>query len=118
MSDACGRFVREYERRYAEGAEEAVRKNLLVQSHRFVSSGNRQGATAQLSVNFLCDRLDAELAELRGVQPADEMRRAERFPHPRRQLAAAEDTLPRQFDWRPRGAVSPVRCKNRMNSSS
>ncbi|KPJ14337.1 Digestive cysteine proteinase 1 [Papilio machaon] len=26
-------------------------------------------------------------------------------------LAAAEDALPRHFDWRPRGAVSPVRCK-------
>ncbi|XP_068625233.1 uncharacterized protein [Battus philenor] len=102
-------FVQEYERRYADGAEEAVRKNVLMQYHRFVASGNREGATVQLGVNFLCDRLDAELAELRGVVPAAELRRAERFPHGPRQLAAADDVLPRQFDWRSRGAVSPVR---------
>lgn len=95
-----------------DNTEEAVRKNLIMQSHRFVSSGNREGATAELGVNFLCDRLDAELDELRGVVPDAEMRRAEKFPHSRRQLTAAEDALPKEFDWRPRGGVSPVRCKN------
>ncbi|CAK1590816.1 unnamed protein product [Parnassius mnemosyne] len=102
-------FVTEHERSYVDNTEEAVRKNIIMQSHRFVSSGNREGATVALGVNFLCDRLDGELDELRGVQPAAEMRKAERFPHSRRQLAAAEDALPKQFDWRPRGAVSPVR---------
>ncbi|CAH2056991.1 unnamed protein product, partial [Iphiclides podalirius] len=107
--DKLNEFVSEYERSYVDNTEEAVRKNLIMQSHRFVSSGNREGATAELGVNFLCDRLDAELDELRGVEPGAELRRAERFPHSRRQLSAAEDALPKQFDWRPRGGVSPVR---------
>lgn len=44
------RFKWTHRRQYWDEAEEAVRKNLMVQHSRFVSSGNRQGATFNMEV--------------------------------------------------------------------
>ncbi|CAH2212779.1 jg25633, partial [Pararge aegeria aegeria] len=43
--EAIEMFKTEYNRQYADGAEEALRKNLLLQHMRFTSAGNREGAT-------------------------------------------------------------------------
>ncbi|XP_050671316.1 uncharacterized protein LOC126969793 isoform X3 [Leptidea sinapis] len=107
--DKLKRFKTEFDRQYIDDKEEAVRKNLLMQHSRFTSSGNREGATVELGLNFLGDRLDVELESLMGVQLSQERFPAERFPHERRDLQRAEPRLPDKFDWRPRGAVSPVR---------
>ncbi|XP_045761802.1 uncharacterized protein LOC123865029 [Maniola jurtina] len=107
--EAIERFKAEYNRQYVDEAEEAMRKNLLMQHMRFTRSGNREGATFELGVNFLGDRLDAELDELLGVRAEPERELAEPFPHSRSDLRAADKALPERFDWRPRGAVSPVR---------
>lgn len=107
----CNRFTVEYERSYADSAEEAMRKNLFVQTERFVASGNRLGASFAMGRNFLADRLDAELQALLGVTLDDEHFAAEDFPHARHQLRDLEDQLPTEFDWRERGGVTPVRCK-------
>lgn len=102
----------EYNRQYIDNNEEALRKNLLIQHIRFIQSGNREGATFELGVNYLGDRLDDELQALLGVRAAAENIRAEQFPHSRASLQSEETRLPDRFDWRPRGAVSPVRCKS------
>lgn len=123
-----------------DDTEESVRKTLMVQHSRFVDSGNRQSSTFSmevsrraasnyprsrkspfanraslyLQVNYLGDRLQAELALLGGVTEEPEGLPAERFPHTRAQLVAMRASLPRAFDWRERGAVTHVRCKCRL----
>lgn len=64
-----------------------------------------------MQVNHLGDRLDAELEVLRGVREDVEALPSEPFPHTRAQLSASRGRLPREFDWRQRGAVTHVRSE-------
>ncbi|KAJ8718240.1 hypothetical protein PYW08_002477 [Mythimna loreyi] len=102
-------YKRKFGRVYADDVEEAVRKNILMQSSRHVASGNRQGASMELATNFLSDRLQVEQRVMLGVQEAPGQDPGAPFPHPRAELDALRGRLPRKFDWRERGAVTPVR---------
>ncbi|KAJ8714310.1 hypothetical protein PYW07_002535 [Mythimna separata] len=102
-------YKRKFGRVYADDVEEAVRKNILMQSSRHVAAGNRQGASMELATNFLSDRLQAEQRVMLGVQEAPEQDPGAPFPHARAELDALRGRLPRRFDWRERGAVTPVR---------
>lgn len=91
-----------------------MRKNLFVQHSRFINSCNREGGTFEVAVNFLGDRLDAELDVLLGTtfSDADESKIGdESTSSSAQETSNLEQKLPREFDWRPRGAVTPVRCK-------
>ncbi|CAH0717525.1 unnamed protein product, partial [Brenthis ino] len=115
-NEVLQRFKQEFNRQYIDNIEEAVRKNLLIQHSRFISSGNREGATFELGVNFLGDRLNDELENLLGVNLSAENIRAEHFPHNRSSVQSEEARLPNRFDWRPRGGVSPVRYQGSCSS--
>lgn len=81
---------------------------MLLQTRRFVSSGNRVGATFSVGTNYLSDWLNKERHQLLGALP--DAGGSEQFPYARQQLYAMERKLPAEFDWRERGAVTPVRC--------
>lgn len=105
------RYKRIYDRRYADDTEEAVRKNVLMQSLRYTASGNRQGASFELGTTFLSDRLRQEREVLLGAAEAPAPEPGEPFPYSRAQLDALRGRLPRSFDWRERGAVTHVRSE-------
>ncbi|XP_049879873.1 uncharacterized protein LOC126376492 [Pectinophora gossypiella] len=102
-------FVKEFERNY-DDKEAALRKTLLIESSRFIASCNRQSATFELGVNFLTDRLDAEIEVLLGAFFDDGSDKGGlTFPVGEGRLRSAEEKLPKEFDWRPRGGVTPVK---------
>ncbi|RVE41827.1 hypothetical protein evm_013530 [Chilo suppressalis] len=110
------KYTVEYERKYVDHVEAAIRKNLLTQTSRFVSAGNREGASFEMGLNFLSDRLQAEVEVLLGVTEDAEHTPSESFPHPRRELRDLADSLPDQFDWREEGGVSAVKHQDSCSS--
>ncbi|XP_061724090.1 counting factor associated protein D-like isoform X2 [Cydia pomonella] len=104
-------FKDQFKRNYLDPAEEAVRKNLLTQSTRFIEAGNRATSSFKMGVNFLADRLEEEISQLFGVREPEGLVEVGMvpFPYSETEVKTASDKLPEEFDWRKYGAVSPVR---------
>ncbi|XP_063629222.1 uncharacterized protein LOC134800671 [Cydia splendana] len=104
-------FKNQFKRKYLDPAEEAVRKNLLVQSSRFIEAGNRLCSGFKMAANFMADRLDDEINQLFGVEePPEGTSEPGLVPFPYSESEVKSIKLEDEFDWRPLGAVSPVRC--------
>lgn len=117
------KFKEQFDRKYADSTEESVRKNIFMQCSRFVFSGNRQSATFELEINFLGDRLLAEIQQLLGVNVEEGFLDSagyggdvEQFPHPEPVVRKLSRKLPKKFDWRPRGAVTDVKWQGSCQS--
>ncbi|KAJ0170400.1 hypothetical protein K1T71_013771 [Dendrolimus kikuchii] len=92
----------------------AVRKNLIMQSSRFVASCNRLGATFKTALNLFGDRLKVELEPLFGVvfSEIQQLLGVETVADGivrRGRAAADEKDLGENFDWSDNGAVTHVR---------
>ncbi|XP_061723828.1 uncharacterized protein LOC133530035 isoform X2 [Cydia pomonella] len=111
-------FKNQFKRKYLDPAEEAVRKNLLVKSSRFIEAGNRLASGFKMAANFLADRLDDEINQLFGVQePPVGASEPGLVPFPYTENEVKNIKLDDEFDWRPLGAVSPVRFQDTTCSS-
>lgn len=111
------RYVTNNARQYVDDVEWAVRKNLIMQTSRYVASSNRQGATFETELNLFGDRLKEELRPLLGVHsseveallPPDDFEAEGSVRRGRQTIAGRR--LPSRFDWRDVGGVSHVRCQ-------
>ncbi|KAI5631515.1 papain family cysteine protease domain-containing protein [Phthorimaea operculella] len=110
-------YTNEFDRTYADFKEEAVRKNLLTQRSRFINSCNREGAPFGVGHNLVSDRLDVEVKARSGAAfPAESKK-----DKPRPPLFKGENVdtskLPKEWNWRTKGAVSPVKEQTARCSS-
>lgn len=99
-----GHFKEKYNRQYGSEAEHEEREHNFVHNIRYVHSMNRAGHSFSLSVNYLADRSEAELAVMRGSKGKRTYRKAKPFPSEIRSVAT-----PDSIDWRLYGAVTPVK---------
>ncbi|XP_063542729.1 counting factor associated protein D-like [Cydia strobilella] len=111
-------FKKQFKRIYLDPAEEAVRKNLLVKSSRFIEAGNRLSSGFKMAANFMADRLDDEINQLLGFEaPPEGASEPGLVPFPYSENEVKSIKLDDEFDWRPLGAVSPVRFQDTTCSS-
>ncbi|KAJ2938973.1 hypothetical protein O0L34_g17788 [Tuta absoluta] len=109
------KFTKDFDRTYADADEEALRKNLLTQRTRFIASCNRQGATFSVGHNFLSDRLDEEISEILGVTFSAEAEN-NTLSFSSATGGSGSKQLPKEWDWRPKGAVSSVKSTEKLEA--
>jgi len=98
-------FHARHARTYLDDREHAQRRNHYRHNLRFIHSKNRAALSYRLAANHLADRSTDEIRSLRGYRYNHGERGS--LPFPKSELRAGE--LPESYDWRLRGAVTPVK---------
>lgn len=98
-------FVDKHNKTYANQTHERQRKNIFRQNLRYISSKNRESIHFRLAVNHLADMSDNELKILNGKLYSGDENNGLPFDKTKYNLT----DIPKQWDWRLVGAVTPVK---------
>ncbi|XP_063387971.1 digestive cysteine proteinase 1 isoform X2 [Cydia fagiglandana] len=108
VHDEFNRFKNKHGKSYHSDVEHEKRLNIFRQNLRFVHSNNRARRGYTMAVNHLADRIDDELAALRGRKYSGPNPGLP-FPYASEDIEEESDKLPSEHDWRLFGAVTPVK---------
>ncbi|XP_043278575.1 digestive cysteine proteinase 1 isoform X2 [Venturia canescens] len=102
-------FIETHNKTYKNHVHHAKRKEIFRQNLRFIHSTNRANLGYELEINHLADRSELELKALRGKlrSKVGQNNGGQPFPYSAENLLKAN--LPESWDWRLRGAVTPVK---------
>ncbi|XP_073962968.1 digestive cysteine proteinase 3-like [Choristoneura fumiferana] len=105
------RFKLIHGRRYASDLEHEERLAIFRHNLEFINEHNRGNSTYKMAVNHLADRTNDELNGLLGNirSTSDNIRTGLPFPYSSAEIQKLGRKLPKEFDWRLRGAVTPVK---------
>ena len=109
VSAAFADFKVTHDVTYDNETEQAKRQNIFRHNLRYIDAVNRQGLSYTLAMNHLGDRTSAEMRKLTGRLP--ELRK-KAIKHIQPLAALAQQSvkpLPKSWDWRKLGAVTPVK---------
>ncbi|XP_068629742.1 digestive cysteine proteinase 2-like [Battus philenor] len=102
-------FKRSHGKVYADDQEEMMRKDIFLRNMRLVVETNRQNLGYKLTINKFADRTPEEMKRHRGL-----IRRKENevgniaFPYDDARVQEIAETLPKRYDSRLEGLVTPV----------
>ncbi|CAD5117923.1 DgyrCDS6668 [Dimorphilus gyrociliatus] len=99
-------FKKKHGKKYSHPHEHEEKKHIFRQNLRYIHSMNRQGLTFNLAVNHFADRIKSDLKFLRGKLYTPGSNGA--LPYDKKRYETVKD-LPKDFDWRIPGAVTPVK---------
>lgn len=100
-------FMKKHRVEYATKDEHKHRKHIFKQNLRSIQSSNRAHLGFTLAVNEFGDRTEDELKALFGGQVSGKHRNGKPFPYKLDETIVRN--LPKSFDWRLYGAVTPVK---------
>jgi C1A family cysteine protease len=98
-------YKAEFSKSYPDAAEHAEREQRFLKELAIVRAHNSEDHTWKMGVNQFSDMSDAEFAKFKGIKRDSNMEGSEPFDL---ELKPVED-LPKEIDWRTKGAVTPVK---------
>ncbi|XP_064398726.1 digestive cysteine proteinase 1-like [Halichondria panicea] len=95
-------FKGHHSRKYESEGEEVKRKTHFRHNHRYIHSMNRRDLPYKLGVNHLTDLADGEISRMRGYRHTPNSPRGTLYK-------PSISDVPQNYNWRLRGAVTPVK---------
>ncbi|XP_049869523.1 pro-cathepsin H-like isoform X1 [Pectinophora gossypiella] len=106
---AFHRFKLHHDRNY-EDHEHEMRQTIFRNNWHLIVDTNSQNLGYTLALNQFADKTPAELAYLNGVMTSDPIREGTHpFPHTLEEIEDMVNNMPKNFDLRDYGVISPVR---------
>ena len=99
------KFTDKHNKKYQNSTHERQRKNIFRQNLRYILSKNRESVRYRLAVNHLADLTDDEMKIMRGRLYSGANNQGLVFDKTKYNLT----NIPKQWDWRLLGAVTPVK---------
>lgn len=110
-------FKSKFERNYAHEQEHALRKSIFAQNIRLISSVNKRNLTYKLGINQFSDWTPEELERSRGAIPRPKGKVGTiKFPYVESELQDILEALPKQYDMRLDGLISPIKDQGTCGS--
>ncbi|CAH2074415.1 unnamed protein product, partial [Iphiclides podalirius] len=110
-------FKRKHDRVYSDDDEHAMRKSIFLNNMRRVIATNRLNLGYKLSINKFADRTPDEMKRYTGLKKRSKNDFGTiSFPYSDTQVKEIVETLPKNFDARVLGLVTPVRDQKECKS--
>ncbi|CAH0720620.1 unnamed protein product, partial [Brenthis ino] len=111
------RFVAEHGRQYNDQTEHEMRKNIFAENLRRVQDHNRKNTSFKLGINKFSDRTPEEMKKMKGLRRRKEGQIGTvPFPYSKTEIADISKDLPKEFDLRMLGVITPVKDQDMCGS--
>ncbi|KAL0893673.1 hypothetical protein ABMA27_013831 [Loxostege sticticalis] len=116
VEHAFGTFKKKHNKNYFEGEHE-MRKTIFRKNMRLITQTNRKNLGYKLAINQFADRSPAEMIKHKGLQarPRGKVGTVP-FPYTKAELDELANNLPKEYDTRMYGLVTPVKNQETCGS--
>ncbi|XP_050345063.1 digestive cysteine proteinase 2-like [Nymphalis io] len=104
------KFQEKHARKYKDESEHELRRKIFEKNLRLIQEHNNKDSTFTLGINKLADQTPEEMRRRKGLQRRKEGESGNvPFPYTKSKLLKISQTLPKEFDLRLLGVISPVK---------
>nr|XP_026495201.1 digestive cysteine proteinase 2-like [Vanessa tameamea] len=104
------KFQEKHNRKYKDENEHELRRKIFEKNLRLIQEHNSKDSTFTLGINKLADQTPEEMERRKGLQRRKEGETGNvPFPYTKSSISDISQTLPKEFDLRLLGVISPVK---------